>query len=83
MDIDGVINIVPVPTGDPPDAALYQKIESEAVAVNVTAPGPQRDPEVGTGGVVIFIVAVTGVRELNIRYLMPVHNKSLLMTGKE
>ena len=61
VEIEGVVNEGPFPIGEPPDEALNQKIESAAVAVNVTVPVPQCEPEVGTGCGVIFIVAVTGV----------------------
>jgi hypothetical protein len=59
-----VTKVVPVPRGDPPLDAAYQKIESAAVAVNVTVPVPQCDPPFVVGGDVIVTVAITPEREL-------------------
>ena len=63
--IDGVVNEVPVPIGDPPVTTAYQLIvPAEAVAPSVTVPVPQTEP--GVVPVIVGIgltVAITAVLE--------------------
>ena len=58
-EITGVMNEVPVPTEDPPDAEVYQCIvPAEDVAPRVTVPGPHVVPgvvEVTDGGILTVI----------------------------
>ena len=63
--MDGVVNVVPVPSDTPPDEAAYQLIiPADAVAPNVTVPVPQRDPGVVPVMVgLALMVAVTAVLE--------------------
>ena len=65
IEIDGVVNEVPVPNKVPPVEASYQfKVPALAVALNTTVPASQRDAGVVLLTVgVIFIVASTAVRE--------------------
>ena len=53
-EIPGVINVVPEPNDNPPDAAAYQLIvPADAVAPRVAVPEPHTDP-----GVVLVIVGI-------------------------
>ena len=65
-EIDGVVNVLPVPSAVPPVAAAYQLIMLPAVveALSVTVPVPHTDaaaPGVAFAGIV-FTVATTATR---------------------
>ena len=62
-EIEGVVNVPPVPSAAPPDAAAYQVIVPfEAVADKAIVPVPQRVPEVVPVILgVTFTVAATAV----------------------
>ena len=53
--MEGVTNVVPVPSAVPPLEAANQEMLSEEAAVSVTVPGPQFDPAVTVGGPVTLI----------------------------
>ena len=59
----GVLNVVPVPKEEPPEAAAYQLIvPAEALAPRLTTPDPHLELSVVVFIVgVLFIVAVTEV----------------------
>lgn len=61
--IEGVLNAVPEPKLDPPEAEVNQfKVPALAVAYKVTTPASQREPGVVLVTVgVIFIVAIMAV----------------------
>lgn len=63
MEIDGVVNEVPVPNEVPPVAAAYQfMVPALAVAPNTTVPASHREPgEVVKILGVVFTVANTAV----------------------
>ena len=64
--IDGVVNEVPVPNDTPPVEAAYQlMVPAEAVAPNVTVPGPQLLSSVVSEMVGIALtVAITAVLDV-------------------
>ena len=63
--MDGVVNEVPVPIADPPEAAVYHSIvPPELVAANDTVPLPQRLP----GVVEVIVGAVPMVTLVLVEY---------------
>ena len=62
VDIDGVLKVVPVYKGVPPEAELYHETGFDAVAVNVTLPGPHLETLADTGAAgILSIIASTAV----------------------
>ena len=64
LEIEGVINDVPVPNDVPPVDAAYQLIvPALADAVSVTAPVPQRETVEPVAVGIVLIVAMTPTRK--------------------
>jgi hypothetical protein len=62
---EGVVKLRPLPTGLPPEGAVYQNTGSEELAWSERLPGPQRESPVVAGTVATeLIVAVTPTRGL-------------------